>query len=231
MVQPSLMPYSIATESGMSGVDEMAAKSNYFIGNDPKQWHTDVPNFAKVQYLDVYPGISLLYYGNEQQLEFDFVVAPGADPNLIGLDLQTGAPATQGREKGSTPVRIDTNGDLVSSTRAGEFHLRRPVAYQMVTNRQGATEKKLVKTSYFMKNEKQVGFQVGSYDKTRALVIDPIVVPIYSTYLGGAKNDNGFSIAVDGKGNSYITGSTASLNFPVIACIFCAYNGGLSVFL
>jgi hypothetical protein len=204
-----------------NGLEELPGKSNYFVGNDPKRWQSSIPTYAKVEYRDVYPGVDVDYYGTQQQLEFDFVVAPGADPNQIALNLQADSPAKAAKQ---VSLRFDNDGGLVESTRAGEFRLRKPTVYQMVTNA-GAAEKRLVETKYVLRNGNQVGFEVGSYDKTRELVIDP-VVPFYSTYLGGAKNDYGYSIAVDPKGNAYITGTTASLNFPVGACIMCAYNGG-----
>ena len=207
----------------VDGLEDLTEKSNYFVGNDPKQWRTNIPTYAKVKYHDVYPGVDVDYYGTQQQLEFDFLVAPGADPNQIILNLRADSSV---KAEGQTSLRLDKNGDLVESTRAGEFRLRKPTVYQMVTDA-GTTEKKLVETKYVLKNNNQIGFEVASYDKTRELVIDP-VVPFYSTYLGGAKNDYGYSIAVDHIGNAYITGSTASVNFPVGACIICVYNGGAS---
>ncbi len=205
----------------LNGLEELPGKINYFVGNEPKQWQTSIPTYAKVAYHSVYQGVDVNYYGTQQQLEFDFVVAPGADPNQIALKLQADS-AARAKEQGS--LRVEKNGDLVESTRAGEFRLRKPTVYQMVTTARGV-EKKLVETKYVLKNNSQVGFEVGSYDKTRELVIDP-VVPFYSTYLGGRKNDYGYGIAVDHGGNAYITGSTASLKFPVGPCIMCIYNGG-----
>lgn len=206
----------------VKGLEELPGKSNYFVGNDPKQWQTGIPAYARVKYHDVYPGVDVNYYGTQQQLEFDFVVAPGADPSQIALHLQAD-PSAKAQKQGK--LRVDNHGDLVESTRAGELRLRKPTVYQIIANA-GEAEKKLVETKYVLKKNFQVGFEVGSYDKTRELVIDPIV-PFYSTYLGGAANDFGLSIAVDPKGNAYITGATASLNFPVPGCVFgCVYNGG-----
>ncbi len=207
----------------VNGLEELPGKSNYFVGNDPKQWQTSSPNYAKVRYHDVYPGVDLTYYGTHQQLEFDFIVAAGADPTQIALHLQAD-PSAKARHQ--VELRVDNRGDLVETTEAREFRLRKPTVYQLVANASGTIDKKMVETKYVLKKNNQVGFEVGSYDKTRDLVIDP-VVPFYSTYLGGAAKDYGFSIAVDTKGNAYITGATASLHFPVPGCVFgCAYNGG-----
>jgi len=207
----------------VNGLEELSGKNNYFVGNDPKRWQTRIPTYAKVNYHDVYPGVDVQYYGTQQQLEFDFVVAPGADPSRIALHLQAGPSANPQKR---AQLRVDNHGALVQSTGAREFRLRKPTVYQMVANASGKDERKFVETKYVLQKNNQVGFEVGSYDKTRELVIDP-VVPFYSTYLGGAANDYGFSIAVDTKGNAYITGATASLNFPVPGCVFgCAYNGG-----
>src|SRR5204863_5584667 len=122
----------------VTGLDELPGKANYFIGNDPKKWRTDVPTYAKVQYRDVYPGIDLVYYGNQGKLEYDFVVAPGADPNAIALAVGAGlvpapVPAgtgpAHGRPQGS-PLRIDANGDLVIATDGGEVRFHKPTVYQ-----------------------------------------------------------------------------------------------------
>ncbi len=105
----------------LTGRDELPGKSNYFIGNDPAKWRTNVPNYAKVKYADVYPGIDLVYYGNQRQLEYDFVVAPGADPRAIRLALD-----------GDEKRRIDGQGDLVLEAEGSELRLHRPVIYQEI---------------------------------------------------------------------------------------------------
>ncbi|MBI1876199.1 MAG: hypothetical protein HYS05_20220, partial [Acidobacteria bacterium] len=105
----------------MTGEGELPGRTNYFIGNDPTKWRTDIPTFAKVRYHDVYPGIDLVYYGNQQQLEYDFIVAPGADPEQIKLSFD-----------GIDDLRIDDRGDLVLSTAVGEIRQHKPVIYQVV---------------------------------------------------------------------------------------------------
>ena len=187
----------------ITGLDELPGKSNYFIGNEPSKWRTNVPNYAKVKYKDVYPGVDLVYYGNQRQLEYDLVVAPGADPNVIRLAIQSRD------SNGAVPLRIDGQGDLVLETGAEKERVRlhRPVVYQEVNG-----DRHKISGSYIQMARQEIGFQVAAYDTTRPLVIDPVLV--YSTYLGGGDDDEGYGIAVDSSGNAYIAGSTASANFP-----------------
>ena len=208
----------------VSGTDELPGKSNYFIGNDPTKWHTAIPTFARIEDHNIYPGIDLVYYGNQQQLEYDLRVAPEADPSRIAFDFRSDQ--TPHSAKASTSrLHVDTAGNLVSSS--GDVLLRKPDVYQVLTSKSGTTEKRAVEAKYVVKKDNQVGFEIGFYDRTETLTIDP-VVPFYSTYLGGAANDYGYGIALDAKGNAYVTGSTASLNFPVFGCLQCLNAGGLA---
>jgi beta-propeller repeat-containing protein/HYDIN/CFA65/VesB family protein len=203
----------------VEGEDELAARSNDFVGKNPAGWRKDIPNYARVKYQDVYPGIDLIYYGNQQQLEYDFVVAPGANPNIITLDVGAvlGPSKTAHRD---APLRIDARGDLVLGTRAGEVRFHKPVAYQLIarapSNLRSDTEnREPVEGRYVLKGEHEVGFAVGAYDATRPLVIDPVLS--YSTYLGGTSGaDYGQAIAVDPAGNAYVTGYTCSTDFPAL---------------
>ncbi len=181
----------------MAGVDPLPGKSHYFIGNDPKQWHTNVAQYAKVKYKAVYPGIDLVYYGNQRQLEYDLVVAPGADPKKITLAFQ-----------GVKTITIDKDGQLVLPTGAGDLIQHKPIVYQEING-----QRKLLDGRYVLKGKQQVGFQVARYDRSKPLIIDPVLA--YSTYLGGGGSywdgDVGFSIAVDSAGNAYVTGRTYDL--------------------
>jgi hypothetical protein len=140
--------------------------------------------------------VSLVYYGNQGQLEYDFVLAPGADPNAIVLDFA-----------GADQIAVDDEGNLVLRLAGGQVRQRRPVIYQEVD---GVRQE--VSGAYVLTGEHRVGFQIGNYDATRPLVIDPVLV--YSTYLGGGDGEAGGSIAVDGAGNAYVTGFTTSTDFP-----------------
>jgi hypothetical protein len=187
---------------------EQPSRSNYFIGNDPHNWHTGIANYARVRYRAVYPGIDLIYYGNQRQLEYDFVVSAGADPNLILLQFQ-----------GGIKPALDRSGDLLMHTPAADLRWRKPVAYQEIN---GA--RRLITCAYAHQTADRVGFEIGAYDRTKPLVIDPELV--YSTYLGGSGffinavpnttfGDRGTAIAVDRSGNAYVTGATNSSDFPV----------------
>ena len=180
----------------LSGVDSLPGTSNYFIGNDPGRWQRDVPTYAKVKYTNVYPGIDQIYYGNQRQLEYDLVVAPAGDPRRITL-------AFEGVER----LSLDDEGNLVLQTPLGEIKQQKPMVYQDTGGR-----RKRVDARYLLGENSHVRFQVASYDRTRPLVIDPVLS--YSTYLGGNGNDIGHAIAVDSAGSAYITGQTLSTNFP-----------------
>src|SRR5882672_10787022 len=182
-----------ASKPLVSGLEEQPGKANYFVGRDRSKWRTNVPTYAKVQYKNVYPGIDLVYYGNQRQLEYDFVVAPGADPNKIVLGF-----------KGAEKLAIDAQGDLVLQTRGGKIRQHKPVVYQDID---GARHE--IAGSYVRKGANRIAFKIAAYDLTRPLVIDPVVLS-YSTYLGGTSVDAGKAIAVDAAGNAYVTGYTIS---------------------
>ena len=180
----------------VSGLDELPGKCNYFLGNDPKKWRRNVPTYARVKYHGVYPGVDLTFYGNQQQLEHDFVVSAGADASRIGFRLE-----------GSKEVSLDAAGDLMIVVEGGQIHFQRPLIYQ----EDGGVRREIA-GGYVLKGAREVGFKGGAYDPTRALVIDPVLV--YSTYLGGNSYDYGAGIAVDSLGNAYVTGSTIGFYYP-----------------
>ena len=175
-------------EPAVTGVEKLPGKSNYFIGNDPEKWRTNVPHYARVAYEEVYPGIDLVFYGKQQQLEFDFVVSPGTDPAAIGLDFG-----------GVEELALNEGGDLLLRTEAGEALLRAPDIYQEIDGSRVA-----VKGGYDVRGESQIAFQVASYDPAKPLIIDPVLV--YSLFLGGS-GSTGFGITVDAEGNAYIAGT------------------------
>jgi len=180
----------------MEGLDRLPGGSNYIIGKDANRWRRNVTGFAKVRYRNVYPGIDMIYYGNQRQIEYDFVVAPGAAPDVIRLGFD-----------GVNQMEIDAQGDLVLRTAGGEIRLRKPVAYQEVNG-----SRREVASRYALKGKQEVVFELGEYDHARPLVIDPVMA--YSTYLGGSSGDIANSIAVDSAGNAYVIGRTFSSDFP-----------------
>lgn len=169
---------------------------NYFIGKDPSKWHSNVALYGRVNYRNVYPGVDLAFHGASQQLEFDYLVSPGADAAPIALSFE-----------GTKDIRTDEAGDLLLATSAGPVQLHKPLAYQSKNGTRQA-----VNARFVLKGKNQVAFELGSYDHNLELVIDPTVT--YSTYFGGDFADYGVSIAVDASGNSYIAGATDSDTIP-----------------
>jgi WD40 repeat protein len=191
----------------ITGLDPLPGTTNYFIGNNPKQWHTNVPSYAKVKYENIYPGIDLIYYGNEGNLEYDFNVAPGADTSRIVLSVE-----------GADGVHIDDVGNLVLQTAVGDVSQHAPRIYQELngTRQEIAGGYKLIEPS--IRNPKSkiqnqlVAFALGDYDASKPLVIDPELV--YATYFGGGAETDIKAIAVDAAGSVYVAGDTFAHDFP-----------------
>src|SRR5258708_2821587 len=190
-----------------SGVDELPGKANYFIGNDPKKWRTNVPTYAKVKYESVYPGVDLIYYGNQQQLEYDFVVAAGADPKAIRLTFG-----------GARKLSLDEQGNLVLESGYGKVCLERPRGYQ-----EAKGERRAIEGHYLLHAGNTVSFAVANYDHRKPLVLDPTL--LYSTYLGGSGDEWANVIAVDPAGNAYVVGGTRSINFPSVNALQPSFGG------
>jgi uncharacterized repeat protein (TIGR01451 family) len=198
----------------LSGTDRLPGTSNYFIGNDPAKWHRDLPQFARVQDHDLYPGIDLIFHGNQGRLEYDFEIAPGGDPGAIQLGFQNAG-----------KLAVDSRGDLVLSDRAGAIRFEAPRAYQQI-----GTKGTLINARFVLRDDGKVGFQLGSYDRSRVLIIDPVLS--YLTFVGGTGDEacpasarilvgtisspppGCPALAVDSAGNTYVAGSTASADFP-----------------
>src|SRR5437016_4098770 len=183
-------------EPQIAGTDPLPTKVNYFIGNDPKKWHTDVPSYGRVKYEGVYPGIDVVFYGNQGKLEYDFLVAPGADPEAIQLKIA-----------GARKMRLNSRGSVVLSVAASEVELQKPRIYQMIDGK-----RRLIEGRYVVAADHRVRFSVAHYDRSKPLVLDPVLN--YSTYLGGSGEDTGHAIAVDGAGNAFVAGQTLSADFP-----------------
>ncbi len=224
----------------VGGEDELPGRSNYFIGNDPRKWRTNVPVYAKVKYRSVYPGVDLIYYGNQGgELEYDFVVAPGANPSAIVLDVgAVGEPPTvaavsdrrsavgtlplQQKAYRDAPLQIAANGDLIVQTESGEVRLHKPIVYQpkSITKDPSSLEnRQFLEGQYILRGHRQISLKVASYDASKPLVIDPVLS--YATYFGGTTGyEQGNGIAVDSAGNVYVTGNTTSTDFPTTAGAF-----------
>jgi hypothetical protein len=188
----------------VTGDSQLPGTANYFIGNDPAKWHSAVPMYSQVKYDHVYPGVDLVYYGNQSQLEYDFIVAPNADPRPIKLHFA-----------GASKLKIAANGDLEVVGKNGQIAFHKPVVYQELGGR-----RKDIEGSFNVLARNTVAFVLGSYDHSHEVVIDPTLV--YSTYLGGSGNGSlqsdtsqASAVAVDTAGNVYITGTTSSADFPV----------------
>ncbi len=200
------------------GQEELPGKSNYFIGTDPKKWHSNVPNYAEVKYTDVYPGVDLIYYGNQGQVEYDFVVQPGADSSRIMLDVGIEA-LVAGAHPRSAILHLAKNGDLLVKAEGGEVVLQKPTIYQPKGGlERRSADKQVIDGKYILVGTHQIAFQVAAYDHSRPLVIDPTLV--YSTYLGGNSWDMANAVAVNASGDAYITGKTFSTNFPTTTGVF-----------
>ncbi len=189
----------------IAGSKQLPGKMNYLIGNDSKQWRSNIPTYAEVRYQEVYPGVSVAYYGTQGRLEYDLLIDPGVDPKVIELDCQ-----------GANKAEIDAQGILRLLIADGEVLLGKPRIYQMIPGSPGW--RKSIAGGYALKPGGHIGFQVGDYDRNQPLIVDPVLN--YSTYLGGSGYDSGTAIAVDASGNAYVTGFTRSPNFPATAGSF-----------
>jgi hypothetical protein len=191
-------------------LDPLPGLTNHLIGSDPRGWRTRIEGSGRVKYEQVYPGVDVVYYGNQRQLEYDFVISPGADYRVIALSFA-----------GASGVSLDGHGNLVVATPLGDLVQHAPVIYQQ----SAAGVREPVEGGYVLRGE-GVGFTVGAYDRMRPLVIDPVLS--YSTYLGGSAIDHGLAVAIDGAGDIYVAGFTTSTNFPQAPGPF---GGGVDAFV
>lgn len=183
-------------QAKVSGLGPLPGKTNYFVGNDTKKWSRNVPNFSRIHYEQIYPGIDLVYYGKQGRLEYDFILSPGAEPSSIVL-----------RYDGASQLSLDARGNLLVRAGDSQFLQLAPNVYQ--ESNQG---RHTVEGHYQLRGDDRVGLQIGDYDPTKTLVIDPVLD--YSTYLGGGSWDDVRGVAVDSFGNAYLTGVAFSGDFP-----------------
>jgi hypothetical protein len=213
------------------GEELLEGKTNYLIGNDPKAWRTDIPNYAKVRYEEVYDGVDLVWHGTQAQLEYDFVVKPQADYKTIAVIFD-----------GATDICVDDNGDLLLQLKDATLRQHKPFVYQetngekkeisgrwsVVRKAEGEKNKSAIRNPQSaIEDSAIVKFSVGDYDKNKPLTIDPVLS--YSTYLGGTLDDFGASIAVDSSGNAYVTGQTFSTTgFPLVNAYQTSFGSAAS---
>src|ERR1035437_8804047 len=186
-------------------IDRLPATTNYLVGAR-SQWHTGIANYSRVRYQSVYPGIDVVYYGNQNQLEYDFVIASGANPDAIRLHFG-----------GDVQVSLTPGGDLALRSDGAQVLQKAPAIYQ---------DNRPIRGRYTLLARNQVGFRLDRYDRTRPLVIDPILV--YCAYMGSSGNDRIIAMKMGPNGQLYITGSTPTSEMPYIDGAYDNFNDGLT---
>ena len=203
-----------STDPVLKGNSTLGHRSNYFLGNDPELWRTNVPSYANLTYENLYPGIDLVYYSRNGHLEYDFVVSPGADPAMIKI-----------RYDGVEGISVNEAGELQVATAWGTVTERQPVLYQNING-----ERQAVSGRYLILDETSFGFEPDrNYDRSLPLIIDPVL--IFSTYMGGSIEDWGFDIAVDSDSNVFVAGMTYSSDFPTENPLIDTITGSSDVFI
>src|SRR5882724_6812805 len=199
--------------TSMTPEQELSGRVNYLRGKNQANWLTNIKTYGKVRFAHVYDGIDLVVYGNQRNFEYDFVVAPQADAKQVRLAFD-----------GADRVSLDGNGDLVLQVGGDELRQHKPVVYQTVGGK-----KKMIDGRFLLAKDKTASFEVGEYDHTQPLVIDPTLS--YSTYLGGSSDERGTAIAVDGSGRAYVSGITDSLDFPHKGGVQSSNHGRTDIFV
>jgi hypothetical protein len=198
----------------VTGFDSQETKTNYFTEKDRKKWKTNIPNYNKVKYTGVYRGVDMIFYGNQRRLEYDIIISPKVNPQIVKIGYD-----------GAQKLYIDKDGRLALVADGETLYQSKPVIYQEIDGR-----KKFVEGGYQILGKSTVGFKTGAYDVTKPLIIDPVME--YSTFYGGTGEDQIYDIALDAAGNIYATGSTNSANFPTTAGSFStAVSGSKDAFI
>ncbi len=195
------------------GLDVLPGKSNYYVGNQRTKWLSGISQYGKVKFSSVYPGIDLIFYGGESGLEYDFVLSAGAHSQNIVF-----------RIAGADKVELDNSGDLSLHRAGGQIRLRRPTIYQDI-----AGVRREVPGQFVIRGTNEVGFSIGDYDHSRALVVDPVLS--YSTLIGANNSVQVQGVAVNSAGEIYVTGTTFSTNYPVVNPFQSTNRGTANVFV
>ena len=206
---PEVVTLTPLTSSSFSieALDKKEGRVNYILGNDPTNWKINIPTYGAILYKNVYPGIDMKFYGTNNQLEYDIIVSPQADPSKVLLSYQ-----------GVKKLSLSPTGDLEISLGEGSLIQKKPHVYQTISGARKEIEGRFIVAG------NTYGFEVAPYDKGYPLIIDPVLV--YSTYLGGNDYDDVWAIAIDGSGNVYVAGRTETTNFPTTLNPFQGSNAG-----
>jgi hypothetical protein len=197
-----------AAGAAVEALEPLPGVANYLVGNDPRSWRTGVSAFASVRYHNVYAGVDILYYGNQRRLEYDFVVAAGARPEQIAIAFD-----------GADRVAVEADGTLAIGIGDTELRQPAPIVYQ-----EHGAERRTIAAAFTVDRSRHVRFRVAAYDRTRPLVIDPVLA--YASFFGGSAGDAAMGVAADAAGNMYVAGETASLDLPRPAGATAAFGGG-----
>jgi hypothetical protein len=214
--QPSLVTLELLNsdrQATSEGLNALPGKSNYFVGNQRAEWISGIPQYGQVEFRSVYPGIDLVYYGGESGLEYDFLLSVGADPEDVRF-----------RVTGADKIELDDSGNLSLRVDGGQIGLRRPTIYQEI----GGVRHE-VSGQFILRGTDQVGFSIGDYDHSRALVVDPVLS--YSTLIGANNSTQVQGVAVDSAGEIYVTGTTFATNYPVVNPFQSTNRGTTNVFV
>ncbi len=223
--QVRLSPLHMQEGVFLEALEPQEGKVNYFLGNDPANWKTNIATYRSVVYREAYPGIDLKFYGSNEHLEYDVIVKPGADPSQVKFGY-SGIKTLSISESGDLQLRLADGGQLIH---------RKPLIYQEIDGERHAVEgafaiEPAVAREASAKEESFVfGFKLAAYNKAHPLIIDPVLV--YSSYLGGLSSDTGYAIAVDGSGYAYVTGRTYSSSYPTAGSPFDSSFGGVDAFV
>jgi uncharacterized protein (TIGR03437 family) len=193
------------------GLERLSAQTNYFLGSSPAEWHLATPTFGRVRATGVYAGVDLAFYGASQQIEYDFIIKPGANPHAIQIELD-----------GVSKVSIAENGDLVLDSGSIERRWRAPLIYQPE-----GKERKIISGGFKLVGKRRIALRVGKYDHARELIIDPVMN--YASYYGGAGNEVGRAIGTDASGNVYIAGETTTMALATTRGVVQPTYGGETI--